>query len=56
MKESENKIVIIGFRLDRNLYYKIMNQMTKGETLSSFIRKSLLENISKQSNTENISK
>ena len=45
MKESENKIVIVGFRLDRCLYNRIRNQMPMDLTLSEFIRNILLEKV-----------
>ena len=45
MKESENKIVIVGFRLDRQLYTRIRNQMPDDLRMSEFIRNILLEKI-----------
>lgn len=45
MKESENKIVFVAFRMDRQMYYKITKYLPEDMTLSEFIHQILFEKI-----------
>lgn len=45
MKESENKIVFVAFRMDRQMFYKITKYIPEDMNLSEFIRQILFEKI-----------